>query len=228
MSYFLFFAEIMGRTNLTRTYHYNLVPFLEIKRFIIYRKKLGMTAVVVNLLGNVAAFLPFGFFLPFLSQKNRSFAYVTLISFEFSLLIECIQLVSKVGSFDVDDMILNTLGGSLGYLCFWVARKWNNRSYKFTEKKKSVRGMIACVGAVISLLILAGMLIQAVTSAGNGGAFLGSAGVVALFVGVASFIEAVQAVQEKDTFRSIPYTAVGLSAVATVLWLALYMLGILL
>ena len=49
-----------------------------------------------------------------------------------------------------------------------------------------------------------------------------------LFVGVASFIEAVQAVQEKDTFRSIPYTAVGLSAVATVLWLALYMLGILL
>ena len=46
--------------------------------------------------------------------------------------------------------------------------------------------MIACVGAVISLLILAGMLIQAVTSAGNGGAFLGSAGVVALFVGVAS------------------------------------------
>ena len=159
LSYFLFFAEIMGRTNLTRTYHYNLVPFLEIKRFIIYRKKLGMTAVVVNLLGNIAAFLPFGFFLPFLSQKNRSFAYVTLISFEFSLLIECIQ---------------------------------------------------------------------AVTSAGNGGAFLGSAGVVALFVGVASFIEAVQAVQEKDTFRSIPYTAVGLSAVATVLWLALYMLGILL
>ena len=97
-----------------------------------------------------------------------------------------------------------------------MRKKKNNRSYKFTEKKKSVRGMIACVGAVISLLILAGMLIQAVTSAGNGGAFLGSAGVVALFVGVASFIEAVQAVQEKDTFRSIPYTAVGLSAVATV------------
>ncbi len=65
-----------------------------------------------------------------------------------------------------------------------MRKKKNNRSYKFTEKKKSVRGIIACVGAVISLLILAGMLIQAVTSAGNGGAFLGSAGVVALFVGV--------------------------------------------
>ena len=73
MSYFLFFAEIMGRTNLTRTYHYNLVPFLEIKRFIIYRKKLGMTAVVVNLLGNVAAFLPFGFFCHSLVRKKQEF-----------------------------------------------------------------------------------------------------------------------------------------------------------
>ena len=52
---------------------------------------------------------------------------------EFSLLIECIQLGSKVGSFDVDDMILNTLGGSLGYLCFWVARKWKKRR---NEKKE--------------------------------------------------------------------------------------------
>ena len=60
---------------------------------------------------------------------------MTLISFEFSLLIECIQLVSKVGSFDVDDMILNTLGGSLGYLCFWVARKWKKRR---NEKKEEV------------------------------------------------------------------------------------------
>lgn len=109
-----------------------------------------------------------------------------------------------------------------------MRKKKNNRSYKFTEKKKSIRGIAACIGAVISLLVLVVMLIQAVGSAGNGGAFLGSAGVIALFVGVASFIEAVQAVQEKDTFRSIPYTAVALSAIATVLWLALYMLGILL
>lgn len=133
MSYFLFFAEIMGRTNLTRSYHYNLVPFLEIRRFIIYRKKLGMMAVMINLLGNVVAFLPFGFFLPTLSQKNRSFFYVTLVSFDFSLLIECIQLLSKVGSFDVDDMILNTLGGSLGFLCFMVAKKWMKKN---EEKKK--------------------------------------------------------------------------------------------
>lgn len=135
LSYFLFFAEIMGRSNITRTYHYNLVPFLEIKRFIIYRKKLGMTAVLVNLLGNIAAFLPFGFFLPALSRKNRSFRHTVLLSFEFSLLIECIQLISKVGSFDVDDLILNTLGGSLGYLCFCIAKAWKKRNEKKKKKK---------------------------------------------------------------------------------------------
>ncbi|MGN0290339.1 MAG: VanZ family protein [Lachnospiraceae bacterium] len=135
LSYFLFFAEIMGRTNLTGSYHYNLIPFLEIRRFIVYRKKLGMLAVLVNLLGNVAAFLPFGFFLPTLSEKNRSFFYVTLMSFEFSLLIECIQLFSKVGSFDVDDMILNTLGGSIGFLCFLAVRKLIEKNEKETKKE---------------------------------------------------------------------------------------------
>lgn len=136
LSYFLFFAEIMGRTNLTRSYHYNLIPFLEIKRFIVYRKQLGMTAVLTNLLGNVIAFLPFGYFLPSLSKKNRSFIYVTLLSFEFSLMIECIQLFSKVGSFDVDDLILNTLGGSLGYLCFFIMNSLMKKNEKKKKKKQ--------------------------------------------------------------------------------------------
>lgn len=138
LSYFLFFAEIMGRTNLTRTYHYNLIPFLEIKRFIVYREKLGMTAVLINLLGNVAAFLPFGYFLPSLSKKNRNFLYTTLLSFEFSLLIECIQLFLKVGSFDVDDMILNTLGGSLGYLCFLAMGALMKKNEKKKKKKQKL------------------------------------------------------------------------------------------
>lgn len=97
-----------------------------------------MTAVLVNLLGNVAAFLPFGFFLPALNEKNRSFFHVTLMSFEFSLLIECIQLFSKVGSFDVDDMILNTLGGSLGFLCFLAAKKWMERNEKKKQEKQKL------------------------------------------------------------------------------------------
>jgi glycopeptide antibiotics resistance protein len=38
----------------------------------------------------------------------------------FSLLIEMIQFAVGVGTFDVDDVILNTLGGVLGYFMFRV------------------------------------------------------------------------------------------------------------
>ena len=69
-----------------------------------------------NLAGNVVAFMPFGFFLPILWQKSGKLLYVTFWSFSFSLVVETIQLVYKVGTFDVDDLFLNTLGGIFGYM----------------------------------------------------------------------------------------------------------------
>lgn len=127
LTYFLFFAEGYGRTVTNREYSYNLVPFLEMKRFWNNRKIIGSFAVFINLAGNVLAFVPFGFFLPVLNGHTRGVFRMALFTFEFSLLVETIQLVSKVGSFDVDDLMLNTLGGILGYvifaLCDYVRRK---------------------------------------------------------------------------------------------------------
>ena len=48
-------------------------------------------------------------------------------AFSISLTMEVIQLLTKVGCFDVDDMILNTLGAALGYgiyaVCDRIRRK---------------------------------------------------------------------------------------------------------
>lgn len=118
--YFLFFSEKMGRTYSERTYHYNLIPFREIGRFIQYRNVLGKEAVLLNIFGNVAAFVPFGAFLPIFSGRCRHFFFTVLYSFELSLLVELMQLVFKVGSFDVDDLMLNTLGGMVGFLIYVV------------------------------------------------------------------------------------------------------------
>lgn len=136
LMYFLFFAEITGRTYVERDYHYNLIPFREIKRFIVYREQLGKFAVCTNLFGNVAAFIPFGTVLPMLMKKSRNFFRITLYSFEFSLFVEIAQLVSKVGSFDVDDLFLNTLGGAIGYLLFGLLCYLGRKDYE--EKKKSL------------------------------------------------------------------------------------------
>ena len=121
--YFMFFAEILGRTDVSRTYRYNLVPFKEIKRFVNHFWQLGLTAVLANIAGNVVAFMPFGFCLPLIADHRIKFFGCMLYTFGLSLAIELIQLVSKVGSFDVDNLMLNTLGGVLGYLTFLCYKK---------------------------------------------------------------------------------------------------------
>ncbi len=82
LAYFLFFAESTGRTFEGRTYHYNLELFKEIRRFIAHRHMLGTKAVMLNLVGNIVAFLPFGFFLPILYPRCRSFLRTVFFSFD--------------------------------------------------------------------------------------------------------------------------------------------------
>ena len=123
LTYFLFFAEEMGRSPDGRAvYSYNLVPFKEIRRFIVYRELLGFKAVFLNIFGNIIAFMPFGFFLPVIWKRTEPWYTTTLLSFLLSLGIELTQLVSKVGSFDVDDLFLNTVGGLAGYLIFCLVK----------------------------------------------------------------------------------------------------------
>lgn len=133
LCYLLFLSEGYGRRNFPmREYRYNLKPFQEIRRFWIYRERVGFAAAFLNLGGNVIGFLPVGFFLPILNNRFRNGFLVTVLGFCFSLTVECIQLVCKVGSFDVDDLILNTLGAFLGYLLF-AACNWMRR--RIYEKK---------------------------------------------------------------------------------------------
>lgn len=127
--YFMFFSDFYGRTQVSEEYHYNLQPFKEILRFIKYHKNIGFTRVLLNLGGNVVGFLPFGFFVPMLFRRARKWYAVLLFSMEFSVVIEVLQLVNKVGSCDVDDVILNTLGGILGYLCYYVIHYVRRKSH---------------------------------------------------------------------------------------------------
>lgn len=127
LTYFLFFAEMLGRSPDARTdYMYNLEPLKEIRRFLMYREILGYKAVLLNIVGNVVAFMPFGFIVPEVWNRFNHWYTITLQGFLFSLCIEVIQLVSKVGSFDVDDLLLNTIGTLLGYISFVIAKGvWN-------------------------------------------------------------------------------------------------------
>ncbi len=93
-----------------------------------------MVYFAINLLGNVVVFMPFGFLVPVLYREQRkgvhfkghyfrSGLFVTFLGFAFSLVVETIQLVTKVGCFDVDDLCLNTFGVILGYICYYLSKK---------------------------------------------------------------------------------------------------------
>ncbi|MDD6615245.1 MAG: VanZ family protein [Lachnospiraceae bacterium] len=130
--YLLLFSEGYGRRTDGSVYSYNVYPFREISRYMKYRGILGTRNVILNLAGNVVGFMPFGLLLPVFLRNARSFWKVTLLSFEISALVEFSQLIFHVGCFDVDDMILNTLGGFLGYLLFAVVYRLG-RNYWHSE-----------------------------------------------------------------------------------------------
>jgi len=117
--YLLFFSETYGRT-MDSGYRYNLELFKEIRRFWSNRDSLGWNSVITNLAGNIVAFAPFGFFLPLLCRAGKNVFGCVMLSALFSLAVETVQLLSKVGAFDVDDILLNAVGGLTGFLAYYL------------------------------------------------------------------------------------------------------------
>ena len=118
--YFVLLAEGFGRTVVSEEYRFNLTLFKEIGRFWAYREQLGLSVFFINLFGNVICFIPFGLLMPIIYKAFRNFIVVTLLTFSFSLTIEVIQLFYRIGSFDVDDLLLNTIGGVIGYVIYLI------------------------------------------------------------------------------------------------------------
>ncbi|CAI6084112.1 VanZ family protein [Cohnella sp. JJ-181] len=70
----------------------------------------------LNLFGNIALFAPFGLFLGLFASCRLP--AVLFYALAVSLALESAQLVFAMGSFDVDDLILNALGAAVGYGLF--------------------------------------------------------------------------------------------------------------
>lgn len=138
--YFLFFSEEYGRTTHFSEYQYNFTPFHEISRYIRYRDVVGPGLFLVNIVGNVVVFMPFGFFVPGLEKKKPKavlhFLKVTALGFLFSLSVETTQLISRVGCFDVDDLILNTVGVALGFICYCICHKLLSKIRKMRNRRR--------------------------------------------------------------------------------------------
>ena len=87
-----------------------LIPFLD------------MISGPIDTVLNIVLFVPLGFFLPLLYKKYSRISNIALTGFLFSLSIEIVQMFGR-GSTDINDLITNTVGASLGYFIYkWFVR----------------------------------------------------------------------------------------------------------
>ena len=96
----------------------NFIPFREILRY-----NMGSRLFFKNVIGNMLMFAPYGFFISFY-LKNEKPLLTLILTLVASISIEVVQLV--IGRvFDIDDIILNLLGGFLGYGMYYIfCRVW--------------------------------------------------------------------------------------------------------
>jgi len=91
----------------------NLIPFRTIIEYL--SLSYNPYAVMRNILGNIAAFIPMGLLLPMavkgINSLKRAFSIVLLST----LAIEISQYILGAGTADIDDIILNLLGGIIGF-----------------------------------------------------------------------------------------------------------------
>lgn len=105
------------QTALGKLHTANFKPLHTIK---LYIRILPSPIALLNLIGNVVGFVPLGFFPPMLFKKKSWFWRTLSFGLLAILLIESTQLVTGIGEFDVDDILLNMLGVFLGRASYWL------------------------------------------------------------------------------------------------------------
>lgn len=69
--------------------------------------------IIIGVMLNVLLFIPFGLLLP--SARLTNGKKIVVIGFVFSLVIEIIQAITRLGMFETDDLVANSVGTWIGY-----------------------------------------------------------------------------------------------------------------
>ena len=121
----------------------NYIPFKEI-----FRYDIGSGLFYKNVFGNMLLFLPYGIFVGYIID-NKKFRYVFILALVASLSIEFTQLaIGRV--FDIDDVILNVIGASLGFVLYRLFGKISDKIPKVFKNE--------IVLDVLSILLIGGLI----------------------------------------------------------------------
>ena len=142
--YIMLLFELVITTDF-ESYSNNFIPFKEMMRYSLKSKLFYR-----NVIGNIVLFVPYGYFVSYYCKLNKMYLCF-IITFITSLSIELIQM--GIGrSFDIDDIILNVVGGVVGYLFYLVSE------FIFKKTSEKVKNSfllnLICVLIIIILLVI--------------------------------------------------------------------------
>lgn len=124
----------------------NLIPFHSINQYLSGSSDTIRRFAFGNVIGNIVIFIPLGLYLPLFKKDKRVLVNLLFIFFV-SLVVEILQGLLGIGVSDIDDIILNSLGGGIGIL-----------GYKFLllilREKTKLNTVITILSAIIGLPVI--------------------------------------------------------------------------
>lgn len=116
--YLLFFVSF--RADFGQNHYFiRAMPFESI-HYVLFEAPFITVEIYKNILGNILIFLPYGF-LGLLYTKLNNYKYLFLVFFAVINVLEFSQYYFDRGYAEFDDVMLNTLGMSIGYIIY---KKW--------------------------------------------------------------------------------------------------------
>lgn len=104
---FIGFGREQHEANIVR-----LLPFVSTILFV--QNTTSWESIIINLFGNIIMFIPFGF-LGWLNAKYFSFKKLIVDFLSALIIVEALQYLTRLGVFDIDDLVLNSLGVWIGF-----------------------------------------------------------------------------------------------------------------
>ena len=126
----------------------NFIPFKEM-----FRYDFGSKLFFKNVIGNMIMFIPYGFFVSYFLKIKKPLT-MFFLTFIVSFTVEFTQL--KIGRvFDIDDILLNIIGGVVGYFMFCFVNKFK---FKGLLQKQLFYNIIIVLILILIVLYLSGVL----------------------------------------------------------------------
>lgn len=148
LTYILILFELLTYQDV-QTFGTNFIPFREILRY-----DLGTYGFYRQVVGNILLFLPFGFFVSKYIKVNK-IGSMFIVSLLASTIIEAVQyFIGRI--FDIDDIILNVLGGILGFLLF-IGLDAIKKKLPAVFQKNFIYNIISLIFIVLAILYFLGL-----------------------------------------------------------------------